>query len=68
MAWKKPFFKRVSSKISTRMLNLMTLPRGAREKEASPCAIWPRIYRAAPVMTEKTGWVIKAASIKYRSP
>jgi hypothetical protein len=26
MAWKKPFFKRVSSKISTRMLNLMTLP------------------------------------------
>jgi hypothetical protein len=26
MAWKKPFFKRVSSKISARMLNLMTLP------------------------------------------
>jgi hypothetical protein len=25
MAWKKPFFKRVSSKISARMLNLMTL-------------------------------------------
>jgi hypothetical protein len=28
MAWKKPFFKRVSSKISARMLNLMTLPLG----------------------------------------
>ena len=33
MAWKKPFFKRVSSKISAqmlnfRMLNLMTLPSG----------------------------------------
>jgi len=28
MAWKKPFFKRVSSKISARMLNLMTLPFG----------------------------------------
>jgi len=26
MAWKKPFFKRVSSKISARMLNLMSLP------------------------------------------
>jgi hypothetical protein len=26
MAWKKPFFKRVSSKISARMLNLMALP------------------------------------------
>jgi hypothetical protein len=26
MAWKKPFFKRVSSKISARMLTLMTLP------------------------------------------
>jgi len=25
MAWKKPFFKRVSSKISARMLTLMTL-------------------------------------------
>jgi hypothetical protein len=32
MVWKKPFFKRVSSKISARMLNLMTLPlRGRAE-------------------------------------
>jgi hypothetical protein len=40
MAWKKPFFKRVSSKISGRMLTLMTLPTRAGEG-----AIWPRIYR-----------------------
>jgi hypothetical protein len=30
MAWKKPFFKRVSSKISARMLTLMTLGVGVR--------------------------------------
>jgi hypothetical protein len=37
MAWKKPFFKRVSSKISARMLNfrmlnLMTLPLGGEQR------------------------------------
>jgi len=31
MAWKKPFFKRVSSKISARMLNLMTLSLGGEQ-------------------------------------
>jgi len=34
MAWKKPFFKRVSSKISARMLNLMTLPLKGESREA----------------------------------
>jgi hypothetical protein len=43
MAWKKPFFKRVSSKISARMLKLMTLPLGGRGRGEG--AIWPRIYR-----------------------
>jgi len=34
MAWKKPFFKRVSSKISARMLNLMTLLPLGESREA----------------------------------
>jgi hypothetical protein len=44
MAWKKPFFKRVSSKISARMLNLMTLPlQGEKDRVRGN---WLRIYRA----------------------
>ena len=58
MAWKKPFFKRVSSKISARLLNVMTLPHGGKAEKAlcgtekpsvagqGEGAIWPRIYRA----------------------
>jgi hypothetical protein len=51
MAWKKPFFKRVSSKISARLLTVMTLPLGGRAEKPSVAgqgegAIWPRIYRA----------------------
>jgi len=42
MVWKKPFFKRVSSKISARMLNLMTLsPVGRGQGEG--CASAPAL-------------------------
>jgi hypothetical protein len=42
MAWKKPFFKRVSSKISARMLNLMTLSKKGGEE-----IFWDRLIHYA---------------------
>jgi hypothetical protein len=59
MAWKKPFFKRVSSKISARMLNLMTLPMMGR---------YPAKLSQNPGTQVKSSWPKSALVYPMLSP